>query len=95
MASLWSVSDVATSLLMQQFHRNLYTDGMEKASALRAAQIWLRDLNSEEALALLEAKQGELMVPESTVPRMAAMDAVQAQFHVQDRGSRPFAHPFY
>jgi CHAT domain-containing protein len=90
-SSLWAVDDVATALLMQRVHRNLYKGGLEKASALREAQIWLRDLSAEEALALLEAKQRELM----TSPRMAAVNARKALFQIRDRGAKPFAHPYW
>jgi CHAT domain-containing protein/Flp pilus assembly protein TadD len=39
MVSLWQVNDPATSLLMQQFYKNLATGTMSKAEALRQAQI--------------------------------------------------------
>jgi CHAT domain-containing protein len=38
-ASLWSVSDVATASLMADFYRAMERDGMRPAAALRAAQI--------------------------------------------------------
>jgi CHAT domain-containing protein len=38
-ASLWSVSDVATASLMADFYRGMQRDGMRPAAALRAAQI--------------------------------------------------------
>jgi CHAT domain-containing protein len=45
MASLWSVNDASTSLLMQQFYQNLATrkngSAMTKAQALRQAQLTL------------------------------------------------------
>ena len=40
-ASLWSVNDASTSLLMQQFYKNLATGKMTKADALRQAQLSL------------------------------------------------------
>lgn len=40
MASLWAVNDGSTSLLMQQFYRNL-AQGMSKAKALQQAQLSL------------------------------------------------------
>lgn len=38
-ASLWSVSDIATASLMANFYRAMEYDGMRPAAALRAAQI--------------------------------------------------------
>src|SRR6476646_11909765 len=38
-ASLWSVSDIATASLMATFYRATEHDGMRPAAALRAAQI--------------------------------------------------------
>jgi CHAT domain-containing protein len=38
-ASLWSVSDIATASLMGDFYRAMESDGMRPAAALRAAQI--------------------------------------------------------
>jgi CHAT domain-containing protein len=38
-ASLWSVSDIATASLMADFYRAMEHDGMRPAAALRAAQI--------------------------------------------------------
>lgn len=38
-ASLWSVSDLGTSVLMSRFYRYLLTDKLTPAAALRAAQL--------------------------------------------------------
>jgi len=88
-ASLWQVNDVATALLMQRFHQNLYVEKMHKARALQQAQIWLRDLDAEQAYAILEARQME-----SDDPQVAA-DAGLALLEVRDRGLKPFAHPYW
>ncbi len=40
-ASLWSVSDVATSMLMAEFYRSMEKDHLTPAAALRAAQIYM------------------------------------------------------
>jgi CHAT domain-containing protein len=39
LASLWSVADSSTGLLMQQFYRVRQQTGVNKAEALRAAQL--------------------------------------------------------
>lgn len=38
MASLWSVNDASTSLMMQQFYKQLATGKMTKAEALQIVQ---------------------------------------------------------
>ena len=38
-ASLWEVSDKATSELMKQFYKGMLADGLRPAAALRAAQV--------------------------------------------------------
>jgi tetratricopeptide (TPR) repeat protein len=49
-ASLWSVEDVSTAMLMEHFYRAWRENGLEPAEALRRAQRWLRDTtNSEKA----------------------------------------------
>lgn len=47
-ASLWSVNDYATSLLMTRFYAELVHQPQSPARALRAAQLWLRGLSGEE-----------------------------------------------
>lgn len=51
-SSLWAVGDLSTTLLTQRFYRNLLgQDGaepMSPASALRAAQRWLRNATTEQ-----------------------------------------------
>jgi CHAT domain-containing protein/Flp pilus assembly protein TadD len=56
-ASLWQVNDASTSLLMQQFYKNLATGNMTKAEALRQAQLSLlnKQLTVKDAL----TKRGE------------------------------------
>ncbi len=41
LASLWDVNDASTSLLMQQFYKNLATGNLTKVEALRQAQLSL------------------------------------------------------
>jgi len=47
-ASLWKVDDYSTTLLMLRFYENLAATPERPARALRAAQLWLRDLSPEE-----------------------------------------------
>ena len=52
-ASLWSVDDEATAELMKDFYENLWTKGMGRHEALRAAQLkMLRENRSKRGAAL-------------------------------------------
>ena len=52
-ATLWSIDDVATALLMTRFYEELFEAGLSPAGALRRAQLWLRDLKEDDEAAFL------------------------------------------
>jgi CHAT domain-containing protein len=52
-AAMWSLPDMPTSLLMVDFYRRWRTEGQHPATALRDAQVWLRDVPSGERYAFL------------------------------------------
>ena len=49
LVSLWSVDDLSTAWLMEQFYTG-WLGGLGKAEALQVAQCWLRDLQRDEVL---------------------------------------------
>lgn len=93
-ATLWSVADDSTSLLMQQFYRLMADKQLSKAEALRQAQ-----------LALL---QGTADIPRSTAasaecvkkdrsgsdPKTDKPEKTEAPEFITDK-ARPYAHPYY
>jgi CHAT domain-containing protein/tetratricopeptide (TPR) repeat protein len=93
--SLWSVSDLSTALLMKRFHENLYKHHLGKASALREAQCWLRDLPLVEAQGLLDEKQAQLKRV-SAQDRVAAIEVAAARSDLEElaaaHGGKPFSH---
>jgi CHAT domain-containing protein len=97
-ASQWSVSDLSTALLMQRLHVNLYAEGMDKAGALREAQLWLREISVAEAERLLDEKRAALERMQAA-ERMGLMDVAVAGFALDDlaaaSGGKPFAHPYW
>jgi CHAT domain-containing protein/tetratricopeptide (TPR) repeat protein len=52
-ATLWSIDDVATAMLMTRFYEEMFERGLAPAGALRSAQLWLRDLKQDDEAAFL------------------------------------------
>ena len=46
-STLWSVDDLAAALIMTRFYEGLFGDGKSPAAALREAQLWMRDADSD------------------------------------------------
>ena len=91
-ASLWSVADVSTAMLMERFYRLWRTDGLAPALALREAQRWLRDTTNRE-----KADYFRRDVPALSAGRMPEMVAASFFNEATERrpGGRDFAHPFW
>jgi CHAT domain-containing protein/tetratricopeptide (TPR) repeat protein len=53
-ASLWPVDDLATALLMTRLYQELLVGESAPPPALRAAQLWLRDLSDDEEQRFLD-----------------------------------------
>jgi CHAT domain-containing protein len=93
-ASLWSVNDLSTAMLMERFYRLWREeDGRPPALALREAQRWLRDTTNREKAdyfkrdvpAIAGARMPELVAAELYVDRMLQ----------QEPDARDFEHPFW
>jgi tetratricopeptide (TPR) repeat protein len=54
LASLWRVDDLATYVTMTKFYEEFYTKQLNKSQALRAAQLYVRDLNAKDLLRIVE-----------------------------------------
>jgi CHAT domain-containing protein len=92
-ASLWSVADVSTAMLMVRFYHYWREDDLEPVYALRAAQRWVRDTTNGEKAAYF----GQF-VP-SPGHRMAGTVAAEffntALLSQDGLEARSFAHPFW
>jgi CHAT domain-containing protein len=91
-ASLWSVANISTAMLMEHFYRCWREERLPPAQALRAAQRWLRDTTNCQ-----KAEYFQRYKPELAGIRMP--EAVALDFFTQSM-SRPldeqdFAHPFW
>jgi CHAT domain-containing protein len=90
-ASLWQVDDLSTSILMEEFYRNLLEKKLGKAEALHAAKRTLQDMSLEEVrrhsgmsaeqftdYAARGLGQGIVKIPKGRL-----------------RSAAPYAHPYY
>ena len=93
-ASLWSVADVSTAMLMARFYTAWREEGLAPVQALRVAQRWVRDTTNREKAAYfrqdMPARPGALRLPAE----------VAQDFFAQVRQDRlpdacDFAHPFW
>jgi CHAT domain-containing protein len=83
-ASLWSVNDTSTSLLMQRFYAFMATGQLSKAEALRQAQLSLLTQTSlDEQLQAVATARGLSIVSTGTTRE------------INPGGDRPFTHPYY
>ena len=92
-ASLWSVTDISTAMLMERFYRLWREEGLQPALALREAQRWLRDTTNQQKAEYfardISALTGAMKMPEE----------VAADFFSQVLSREPkacsFQHPFW
>ncbi len=88
--SLWPVNDAATSLLAARFYDEHLDSGLPPSAALRAAQIWLRQVGMREIRAYAESQV--------TAGHCSGDDA-EPLIHLFNQDSSPspapFAHPFF
>jgi CHAT domain-containing protein len=90
-ASLWSVVDISTMMLMARFYWVWCEEKTLPAHALRLAQMWLRDTTNAEKIGFLEgrlAKSAKAGGRTDDRKMLAAMKAL-------DPGERTFSDPFY
>jgi CHAT domain-containing protein len=91
-ASLWSVSDLSTMMLMARFYELWKRDGLEPPEALRQAQLWIRDTtNGQKA----EYFKGFLPEFESQKLPVHVADTLYKASILARPDENDFEHPFY
>jgi CHAT domain-containing protein/tetratricopeptide (TPR) repeat protein len=95
-ASLWSVNDISTMLLMHAFYEEL----AEKPPiiALRNAQLRIRDMTASKtaaALQFLEQRGAEMPRSPSERQRRTALEAQIARFSALPKNAQPFMHAYH
>ena len=102
LAGLWSVDDLATCMLMQQFYQNI-NNGLDRVKSLQNAQHYIRNLTAGE---LCNYLQQYLTQPEHLQQwlqpcreqDLSPLDRIRIHFHQysnQPPDSKPFSHPWY
>jgi CHAT domain-containing protein/tetratricopeptide (TPR) repeat protein len=94
-SSLWAVPDLSTALLMEKFYRNCLKGGMQFDTALREAQVWVRDLGAETI-----AEYAEQFYRQPTQKEEEKKELLRYMRHYRYLAKRnptlrPFAHPYY
>jgi CHAT domain-containing protein len=88
-ASLWSVSDLSTMLLLTKFYELWREQHLPADQALRQAQIWLRDsTNDEKVIEFQTAIDNTRMSP-------ATAQQLYNELAWDPKNERSFAHPFH
>jgi CHAT domain-containing protein len=92
LASLWSVSDLSTAMLMQYFYARWRADNLSPAQALRAAQRWLRDATNEEKAEYFTRYIAEQLG--SRAPHSATIE-FSSEMVSRSLDARDFASPYF
>ncbi len=87
LSNLWAVEDIVASLIMERFYYNHIVLDMSPAAALRASQIWLRELHDADienyfSNSFLRIAQNEY-------------NSVLAKIFMESKEKNLFANPFY
>jgi CHAT domain-containing protein len=89
-ATLWSVNDLSTALLMAEFYRLLLTEHLDPATALRQARRWLGDSTAAD---LDLPGWFDRRHQTSGWTDLAALDT--ARYYRAHPDEQPFANPIY
>lgn len=91
-ASLWSVSDLSTMMLLTRFYDLWRIEGLEIDQALRQAQQWVRDTTNGEKIAYFK----DFIPTQSTVKMPASTaDYLYKSLILSRPDARDFSHPFH
>jgi CHAT domain-containing protein len=94
-ASLWSVSDLSTMMLMARYYELWKHDDPEPPEALRQAQLWIRDTTNSEKADYFKGFLPEFQPePRSGLPLHVADTLYKASILARP-DDNDFEHPFY
>lgn len=90
--TFWSVNDLPTALILIRAYQNLPLCAYDKATALRKAQLWLRDATAAELVGVLDTMLGDSRGNARLFSEVASQKRDLRLCLPEDR---PFAHPYY
>lgn len=91
-ASLWSVEDLSTMMLLMRFYHFWREENHQPAEALCQAQRWARDTTNGEKIAYLK---GLMQNPSISKIPTSTVDYLFKALILARPGGRDFAHPFH
>ena len=86
-ASFWTVADLSTALLIVKAYENL-RKGMDKPESLNSAQVWLKNLNREDAIEEIKKRR-------HWFETRGFVDEYASAYFTALSEEYPFSHPFY
>ena len=92
-ASLWSVSDFSTMMLMTRFYDLWRIEGLEISQALRQAQQWVRDSTNGEKAAYFKTSLPEFATNVRIPAHIASF--LYQKVRLSNPNARDFHHPFH
>lgn len=96
-ASLWSVADLSTAMLMIRFYTLWRHDKLEPSDALCQAQKWLRDTTNGQKERYFRTVLTKFAA-DSTLPKVMPIHVAEAlwqQLFLHAPGERDYQHPFH
>jgi len=92
-STLWAINDISSMFLIERFYINHLQNNMEPATALRQAQLWLRNVTAKELLrkavkTMYNDANQNVMTKDSTLRSYSFFSSLQPD-------EKPFAHPFH
>ncbi len=89
-ASLWTVADLSTMMLISYFYDLWRIEKLEPVQALRQAQIWMRDTTDAEKREYFK----DIRAGKQTV-KMAKATATHLQNQMSNSDQRTYQHPYH
>ncbi|WP_410508008.1 CHAT domain-containing protein [Methanosarcina hadiensis] len=94
-SSLWSVPDISTAMLMEQFYSNHIVEGMDIPEALQEAQLWVRDLTSRQVTDYMEKCYYSGKWEGKSKENIEQYIERYLKLAEESPEKKPFQHPYY